>query len=205
MSQQVQELIDKIKSEGIQSAEQKAKEIEQQAQKKAGSIVMEATKQAQQIIAEAKTEILKIQKSSQTASIQASRDMLLSLRKEIQSALQKIISHQVHDTLTTENLAHILGLIVQKTLEGQNEEKDILVCLNPHDLEKLKAGFMAKLQHQLKQQVKFQSAEDIGKGFLISFDGGKSSFDFTDVALSEYLARFVNPQVASLIKEAALS
>lgn len=205
MSQQIQELIDKIKSEGIQSAEQKAKEIEQEARQKAEAILAEARQAAEQLVADGKNEIAKMEKSSRTALVQASRDMLLSLRKEIQSTLQKIIAQQVHDSLTSENLSHLLGSLIQKTLENKDAGNDILVALNAQDLEKLKSGLFAKLQHQLKSRIKFQSSEDIGKGFTISFDAGKSSFDFTDVALAEYLARFVNPQVASLIKEASLS
>ena len=65
MSQQVQELIDKIKQDGIQQADQKAKEIEGQAQAKAQQIINEAENKAEQLIASAKEEIKKMEESTQ--------------------------------------------------------------------------------------------------------------------------------------------
>ena len=70
-----------------------------------------------------------------------------------------------------------------------------------NDLEKLQKGLMAKLQQDVKKGVTFQSTE-IAKGFTISFDGGKSYFDFSDASLAEYLSAALNPEVANLLKEA---
>jgi len=201
MSQQVQELIDKIKSEGVQAAEDKAREIENQAKDQAQSIIADSKRQAEQIIVEAKQEVKKMQESTRMALKQSSRDMLLSLRKEIEQTLQKIITTQVSDTLTSENLATILEAVIQKFIEDKASDSEIVVNLNPEDLEQLKSGFIAKLQKQLKQPIKFRSSDDIGKGFSISFDAGKSAFDFTDASLAEQLGSYLNTQVADLVKE----
>ncbi|VAX38022.1 hypothetical protein MNBD_UNCLBAC01-725 [hydrothermal vent metagenome] len=202
MSQQVQELIDKIKSEGVAAAEDKAKEIETQAESKAKDIVAGAQSQAEQIIAEAKQKAQTTQQSTEMALKQSSRDMLLSLRKKIEQSLQKIISAEVDDALTSENLSNILTNLSNKFFENKDSNENIFVTLSDEDLSSLKDGFIAKLKEQLKQPITFQSSDDVSKGFAISFDSGKSAFDFTDASLAEYLGLYLNEHVASLLKDA---
>lgn len=202
MSQQVQDLIDKIKTEGLQAADQKAREIEEQAKRNAQGILNEANKRAQDMRLEAEEEIRKKQEASRTALHQASRDTLLSLKKEIQKLLQKVIAAQVADALTPQKLSDIIGGIVPKVIADKPADAGagIEAVLSPKDLEELRDGFLAKLQKQLKHPVTFKSSEDIGKGFTVSFDQGKSSFDFSEAALVEYLSVYLNEELAALLK-----
>ena len=202
MTQQIQELIEKIKSEGITAAEEKAKELESKAQEKVNQIIQQAQTQADQIINKAQEQAKKIKETTQLTLKQASRDMLLSLREDIKACLNSIVTPKVQETLTTEHLANILSSLIKNFLSStKNESNDIRVYLNPDDLKMLKEGFVKKLQDQLKQPLKFESATEIRKGFAISFDGGKSTFDFSDQSLVEYLSAFLNTEVESLLKE----
>ncbi|MBI5415751.1 MAG: hypothetical protein HZA29_02945, partial [Candidatus Omnitrophica bacterium] len=70
----------------------------------------------------------------------------------------------------------------------------------PKDLRELRDGSLAKLQKQIKHPVHFEACEDIGKGFTVSFDNGKSSFDFSEAALAEYLSVYLNEELAALLK-----
>lgn len=200
MSQQVQELIDKIKTEGIQAADQKAKEIEEQAKRKAQGILDEANKRAQELLLETEEEIRKKQEASRMALAQASRDTLLSLKKEIQKLLQKIVAAQVADVLTPQRLADMIVEVSRKAVDDKPADTGIAVVLSPKDLKELRDGFIAKLQKQLKYPVDFKASEDIGKGFMVSFDSGKSSFDFSEAALAEYLSGYLNEELAALLK-----
>jgi len=104
--------------------------------------------------------------------------------------------------LVTENLARIIGEVVKKTVDENQAEGGIEIVVNSEDLKSLKDGFAAELQKQLKKPINFKSADDLGKGFTISFDEGKSNFDFTQASLAEYLSVYLNEQVAALLKEA---
>ncbi len=201
MSQQVQELIDKIKSEGVQVAEDKAKEVEAQAEAKSQEIIVKAQQHAEQILANAKQEVKKMQEATRMSLKQSSRDTLLSLREEIEQNLQKIIMADVSDALTTESLARILENLIQGFFKDKPDDESIFVNLNSEDLKQLKDGFIHKLQTQLKKSIKLQASNDIGSGFSISFDSGKSAFDFTDASLAEHLSAYLNEQVAALVKE----
>lgn len=200
MSQQVQELIDKIKTEGLQAADQKAREIEEQARRKAQGILNEANQRAQDLLQEAAEEIQRKQEAARTALQQASRNTLLSLKKEIQKLLQRIVAAQVADALTPQKLSDFISQITHKAIDGKSSDGGIEVALSPKDLQELRDGFLAKLQKQLKHPVDFKASEDIGKGLTISFDNGKSSFDFSQEALAEYLSVYLNEELTALLK-----
>ena len=198
MSQQVQELIDKIKAEGIQAADQKAKEIEESATATAQKMVTDAQAKAKQIIAGAETQAQKARESTEMALKQSARDTLLSLRKEIEGTLQKVIAKEIKDALSSDHLAGIISETIKNSVKANLEDGNIEVTLNAKDLDKLKDGFIAKLQKEIKQPIKFKSSDNIASGFTISFDEGKSCFDFSDASLITYLGSYLNAQVASL-------
>jgi len=200
MSQQVQDLIDKIKTEGVAAADQKAKEIEDNARGDAQKVIADAQAQAKHIVSDAQAQAQKIHTSTQMALKQSARDTLLALRKEIEGVLSKVISKQVNDSLSAEHLAGIIGEAVKKSVETKLADNNIEVLLSAKDLTKLKEGFIAKLQKAVKQPIEFKSSDGIARGFAISFDEGKSCFDFSDASLAEYLSFYLNEQVAALLK-----
>lgn len=202
MSQQLQELINKIKSEGVEVAQKKAQEVEAAAQKKAQQIVQEAQAKAGKLIADAKEEIQKKEAASQMALTQAARNTLLNLRKEIESILKKIVLQNVGEALSSEQLFHLLEVAVKNYLQTSSNGASMEVSLNPQDAARLKEDFLAKLKQHIKQPVHVKASDEMGKGFVISFDGGKSSFDFSDESLAEYVSAYVNQELAKLLKEA---
>lgn len=202
MTQQVQELIEKIKQEGIEAAEKTAREIENEARSRAKAVVAQAEKQARQKIAAAEGEVKKLQESAHAALLQASRDTLISVRKKIESLLGSVVREQVSGAMTPEVLARVMEAAVKAAVGGASENADITATVSRDDLEKLEKGALAGLQKAVASGVRLQGSDDIGRGFLISFDGGKSSFDFSDQSLAEYLGAFLNVRVAGIIKEA---
>jgi V/A-type H+-transporting ATPase subunit E len=196
MSTQVQELIDKIKQEGVQTAQKEAETITKQAREEAGRINEEAKSSGEQYVISAKNEIKKIEDSTQMALRQAARDMILSLRRDILRMLQTIVTEDVRDALTTEQLATIITEAVKGSSGGEAQ-----VTVGQDDLKKLEEHFIAKIQNKVKGGVTFAGSQDIDKGFTVSYDGGKSSFDFTDVSLAQYLSQFVNERVGKLLSE----
>src|SRR3989338_6686755 len=146
MSQQVQELIDKIKEEGIQAADQKAREIEEQAKRNAQGTLDEANKRARELISDAEEEIRKKQEASRTALQQASRDTLLSLKKDVQKLFHKVTPAQAADALTPDNPSGIIAAVAHKSVDGKSADAGIEVVLSPEDLKELRDGFLAKLQ-----------------------------------------------------------
>lgn len=200
MAQQVQELIDKIKTEGIQSANLKADEIKKQAQKEASQITVNARGEAKQIILEAENQAKKLRESTTMILRQASRDMLLTLHKEIEKMLKAAISVDVKDSLSSQQLGNILETVIKNAID-KGEVSSINISLSDKDLQQVKEHFTAKLSNNLKGGLNLKASDDIAKGFTISFDQGKSSLEFTDESLAGFLSSFVNTHISALLKE----
>ena len=47
-----------------------------------------------------------------------------------------------------------------------------------------------------------REVQDIRAGFVISYDGGKSQWDFSDKALAEYIGSCLNPKLNVILEEA---
>jgi V/A-type H+-transporting ATPase subunit E len=194
MAQQLQELLDKIKEQGINQANLKAQEIEQEAKHKATQIINEAKQEAQQIIQQAQQQTLKHQEASKQALKQVGRDAVLNFRKEVEHILRNTIAKTVTDSLSTEQLAKI----IEKAIVAKGES--LVITLSTQDEQALKDSLLAKWQQQLKKGFILKTSSDIGRGALISFDGGKSAFDITDEALAEYLASLLDDELKSIMK-----
>lgn len=203
MAEDIKNLIEKIQQEGIKIARDKAAEIEAQAAKAAERLLQEAEGQAEKLISEAKERVSKMEEKQKTLLVQAGRDLLIVLRKEIDAILGKLISLEVKNALTPILLTKVITELVEN-YGGQSEGRTI-VSLREEDLKLLEKSFLHKLQEEAKKGISLKAADDIRAGFVISYDGGKSQCDFSDQALAEYIGSYLKPKLAELLKAAASS
>jgi V/A-type H+-transporting ATPase subunit E len=200
MAEEIRDLIEKINQDGIKAAEEKAHEIEAAAKLRAGDVLAQARLEAEKIIAAAQERIRREDEKEKTLIAQAGRDLLLSLRKEINAMLGRIVVSDIRQTLTPEALFKILSEMIKKYSVG--EGGDIVVLLKKEDLETLEKNFLHKLQEATKKKIILRPAEEISGGFTISFDSGKSCYDFTDKALAEYIGAYLKPKLNQILQEA---
>lgn len=200
MSEKLKGLLEKINQEGVKQAEEKAGVIETKARADAEKILRDAKIAAQKIIEDARTDAKKTKLSGETAIKQASRDLILALKDEIKKIFNKIVNIETIKAMSQENLAEILGELVENYIEKDGKASDVKVLLKKEDLEKLKKSSISRLKDKLKDGIEFKPSPSINAGFSISFDKGKSFFDFTDEGLTDALCAYLNPELAKLLK-----
>jgi len=198
MAQELKELIEKIQTEGVKAAEDKAREIEKEARQSANKIIKDAQKKAEQIIGDAKTRIEGMEASGRSSLKQAGRDLILSLRKEINAVLDRLVVSRVHKALSPDELISIIGQLVKNCKAA--DRADIVISLKKEDLEKIEKQFLSELKDEAGKGITLRRQDEIQGGFTISFDKGKSLYDFTDKALAEYISSSLNPKLAQLLK-----
>ena len=199
MSENLKGLLEKINQEGIKSAEGKARAIEDKTRIDAEKILIDAKKLADEIIQKAKLEAEKTRISANLSVKQASRDLLLALKEDIRKMLNKIIEGEINKALSNEEMAGILAGLIDKYTEKNGKADDIKVLVKKEDLEKIKNTLISKLKDKVKSGVEFRPSPNINAGFSISFDKGKSYFDFSDEGLLETLCVYLNPELARII------
>lgn len=199
MAEDLKGLIEKIQQEGFQAAEEQAKRIEEDAKKRAAAILEKAKSEAAKLIQQAEEKASKLEDTTNTALKQAGRDLIIGLKKEIASILDGIIKKSIGEALTPEALSEILTTLI-KNYKG-NDKKDIVISLNKEDLHKLEKGFLKRLQEEMKKGIVLKPSEEILAGFSISYDNGKSHFDFTDKSLAEYIGLYLKPKLSQILRD----
>jgi len=199
MAEEIRDLIEKINQEGIKAAEEKARNIEDNAKQRAEEILARAQREAEETIAAAKDRIRLQDETGKTLLAQAGRDLLLSLRKEINAMLGRIVVSDIRQVLTPEVLSGLIAEVVRTY--SSERENDITVSLNQEDLEILEKNFLDKLSEETKKTIVLRPAKEISGGFTISFDSQKSCYDFTDRALAEYIGTYLKPKLNRILSE----
>jgi V/A-type H+-transporting ATPase subunit E len=198
MPEEIRDLIEKINQEGIQAAEEKAKIIEDEARQKAESILSRARAEADEMISAADERIRREDERERALLSQAGRDLLLSLRQEINAMLGQIVVSDIREVLTPEAL-HILILEIIRNY-STTERSDIIISLNEKDLDILEQHYLRQLRQETARGITLYRGEEIQSGFTISFDGGKSCYDFTDKALAGYIITYLKPKLKRILE-----
>lgn len=198
MAEELRSLIEKINEEGVRAAEEKAAAIEKEAVLNAKAIVEKAGKEASAIISDAKDKAKRLEENTTVSLKQAARDLILGLRKEINAMLDNIISSHTHKALSADEMA---GLIISmvKDYAAKGASKTV-VTLKKEDIEKLERGLLGELRGELKKGIILKAADDVRGGFRISYDEGKSYYDFTDQAIAEYIGSYLKPALAGVFE-----
>ena len=198
MAQEIKDLIAKIQAEGIKIAEDKAREIEAKALTDAQKIIVEAHLKGKEIIATAREQEKKTRQSMDAALNQAGRDFLISLRIRINEILDRLVAENIRQALTVEELAGIISALIKGAVNKSQAE--IIVTLSAEDRRQLEKSFLKKLIEESKTQIVLNSSDEINAGLRISFDAGKSHFDFSDSALAEYISTNIRPELGRILK-----
>ncbi|MFA4993055.1 MAG: V-type ATP synthase subunit E family protein [Candidatus Omnitrophota bacterium] len=198
MAEEIKDLIARIQQEGVMAAEKQAAQIKTEADSMSRKIIAEAKIQAEKIIEQANLEAKKLDDSTNASLKQAGRDLLISLRKEINSMLDKLVKSNMRQVLNMEELTRIIRDLIKNAPLSLGSQ--IVISLAQQDKDKIEKEFLMQLAEETKKQIILNSADGIDGGFIISFDSGKSTFDFSTQALAEYIAGSLKPGLNKILK-----
>lgn len=202
MDVQLQELIDKIKKDGVASAETESAKIIANAEKAAEKIVADAHEKAAEITKEAKAETERMEKAGEEAIMQAGRNMLLSFKDSIIGELDGLIKAEVENLQTKELLSKLVPETV-KTWAKNSEVSELSVLLPEKDLKSLESALVSELKTEISKGLEIKPDKTLSAGFRIGVKNGAAYYDYSAESLSEMFAAYLNPKVAALLKIAA--
>lgn len=197
MTMELKNLIDKIKKDGVEQAENEAAKIAADAKLKAQGIIDEAREKAQEIIAQAQEEASSFKASSEQALKQAARDALLTLRDRVTEFFGRVVKMNVQDELSSAVLKDIILQAVEHSIkEGV---MDIEVVVSEADKHALEKRLFTALRKEAKGKVVLKTGKGIEKGFRIGERDKDSYLDFTDQAIAEGFKRYLNPKLVDAL------
>ena len=147
--------------------------------------IKDSEAKADDMIKNAKTEISRLEKASEDALLQASRNMLLSFKDSLISELDKIIKSECASSYSKD----VLSKLVPETVQAWTQNADaseLSVLLSEQDLSSLASTINSALSN----------------GFRIGIKNGEAYYDYSAEAVADLFARYLNPRVASIMKNA---
>lgn len=202
MDVQLQELIDKIKKDGVAAAESDAAKIIADAEKKAEAKVAEAEAKAAEILKSAKIETERMEKASEEAIVQAGRNMLLSFKDSLICELDGLLKAETEKAVSKDVLAKLVPETV-KAWAKNNDASELSVLLSEKDLNELEAALTTELKAEIAKGLEIKPDKTMSAGFKIGVNNGAAYYDYSAESLAEMFAAYLNPKVAGLMKEAA--
>ena len=198
MEIQLHELIEKIKKEGIDSAKTEAVKLKTAAESEAQAIIEQAKRQAETIMSQAKEDAERSEKAGVAALEQASRNLLLAFKGEIQGLLDKLVSDAVNSNYSADVIKKVLpDLLKNWAAKGADS---LAVLLPEKELKQLDDAFKAGLVSTLKGGVEIKAGKNIDGGFLIAEKDGSAFYDFSAEAVANMLSAYLNSKLAEILK-----
>jgi len=201
MDIQVQELINKIKKDGIESASEEAVRIKHEAEAEAKQIIEAAKKTAAEITAKGKQDAERFEKAGVAALEQASRNLVLAFKGEIQALLDTLVAGQLAKSYNDD----VLKSVIPELIKAWTTKRDssLAVLLPEASLNKLRTYFKTKLSAELKKGLELKSDRHLTNGFRIANRDGSAYYDFSAESVAEMLSAYLNPRLAEILKSSA--
>lgn len=202
MDIQLQELIEKIKKDGVSSAETAARKIIADAEKKAASIVSDAEVKADSIIKTAKAETERMEKASEDAIAQAGRNLIISFRDGINKELSAIVNSETEKAMDKDLLKKLIPETV-KAWSANPDADDVSVLLPAKDLKALEASLKTALKAKISKGLVIKSDASLSAGFRIGSKNGSAFYDFSAEEVAALFSAYLNPKTTEIMKKAA--
>ncbi len=202
MDIQLQELVDKIKKDGVDAASAKAEEIVKEAQEKANAIVAEAKKEADVLVKNGKEAAEREKKAAEDSIRQAARNLLISFRDGVEAQLEAVIKAETANALDASVLKSALPDML-KAWASEKGETGLEVLLPADKVSDVESFFLSELKGKITGNVEISAGSGIEGGFRIAEKDGSAYYDFSAEAVADLFSSYLAPKVADLMKAAS--
>lgn len=198
MSEELQGLLNKIQAEGLEKAESERARLVAEAKTQAESIIADAKAQADKIRKDAEADAEASRKKADAAVRQAARDVIISLKDDLQEKLRAVVREASAQAMTPEAMAGLIAKIAEQF--AQNAASGAEIILSAREREDAAQKLIGCLPSALAKDASVQLGRGFAAGFKIGFNNSEVFLDFSDEALADVICEFVGPKLAAVIK-----
>lgn len=195
MESKLQELTQKIYSEGIEKAKSDAVSIVQDAQKTAEEIIKKAQQDAADLVKKAHDNANEVKRNAESEIRMASKQAANKLRQQIVEMITlKAIDAPVKDTLKDKKF---VGTLIQKVIDNLGTSGTLV--LPKADEDTIADYFNDQTVAELKKSLQIDYDRNMKAGFKISPKDGNYTISFTDEDFANYFKGFMRPKTIQLL------
>lgn len=208
----VQELIDRIRGQGVQAARDEADRMMKEARQSAAATKAKADADAKAALDAARAQIAAEKVAAHEAIRNAARDALLEMRNEVRQAFEvhvrRLVSHQAQETGFVRSLILVLAgqaadqfitdqdavIFVSSSLAGETDPPSAV-------RDKIHNAVLGAAGQMLRDGVELIPDDGITGGARVKLVGQDLEIDMTDDALSRMLLKNLMPRYRTIIQE----
>ncbi len=201
MTQELQALLERINQDGVEKAEAERQRIVDDAKAEAEKTVENARREAEKIVGQARDEAELLIRKGEESLRQAGRDLLLSLREQLQARLAAVVKACVNADSDPKSFAEAIAKAVGRQL-GEESVSDLEVMVPEKDRDAMEKHILAALDKDLRKNVTITPLPELESGFRLRFDKDDVLYDFSDTALADSLMLFLGSRLAEILASA---
>lgn len=210
----VQELIDKLKNQGVSEGQKQAEQIIKEAQNKASAILSQAQAEADKLLAETRHTLEVERKSSHEAIKTAFRDTEIALRSKVRDAfsvhLKRLVALEMQDRDFIKQLVLVIAGMETKEIAKTSKVEVLLPSkifeTNENGTQLSKEG-KQQMDHlvlgitdgMLREGIELKSSTDVKGGIKVRLIEKDVQLDLSDEAISNLLLKYLLPRYREII------
>jgi len=195
METKLENLIEKLRKEGVDEAKKESERIVREARKKAEKMVKDAESEADGLIEKAKQKASEFQRNGEIAIKQAARDSELAFRSRLMEMLDSVFRREVSASLAPDFVTSMILELMQQWKAGKTFE----ITVKDKDVKQIEKLLFDGVQKSLKNTVEIQTGDDVTGGFRIGLKDDNVYYDFTDEAIASMLKTYLNPRIREIL------
>ncbi len=206
----VQELIDRIREEGVRAAREEAERIVKEAERRAAALVAEARREADALRAQAHEDIEAEKAAAEEALKLSARDTILHLETQVIHAFERFVRRLVSKATCDECFIRDLVLVLAgRAVEEFIHDRQIQifvseVLLSDKPDERLReAGrqtILSLASDMLREGVELVPADDLHGGVRVRLVDDQMEIDLSDEAVARLLSARLLPRFRNLLE-----
>jgi V/A-type H+-transporting ATPase subunit E len=199
MQTKLQELTEKIYSEGVEKAKLEADAIIKAAQEKAKAIEQEALSKADSIVAEAESK-------AESLKLHIESELKMSIGQAV-AALKQTIANTVCMKAIQPSVKELFGDkeflkgLIGNLIKGFAEKgaMDLLLILPEKDRQELETYYKNQLASELNKGLELSFSDGVRSGFKIGPADGSYIISFSDTDFTNFFKDYLRPKTKEIL------
>jgi V/A-type H+-transporting ATPase subunit E len=203
MTEQLQGLLDRIQTDGVEKAEAEASRIVEAAKQQATDIVRNAEADAARRLKQAEQDGEAFAARGKIALQQAARDVVISVGEALSRTVRSLTATAVRDALKPDAVGGLIAEVVTAYIKSPGGERRLEVLVPEAQQQAIHQAVMGLLADALRTGVTIKGDGRIVSGFRVRAAGDSMEHDFTDAAITDAICQLVRPHIAQIVRDAA--
>ena len=206
----VQDLVDRIRDQGVLAATEKANKIIRDAEARSAKMLEDAKRDAEQLREQARIEIEANHAAALEALKLSARDAVLQLKSKVSSAFEGFVQRLVTSATRDEQFIKSIVLVLANHVERELiMDKEIHILISESILtgqpnmklrDRTKQTILGLSSEMLREGVELIPSSEIEGGASVRLVKDKLEIDLSDKAISKLLYQRILPRFQSILE-----